>query len=156
MDARIDTGPILVDGTVAVQTGDTPLALDIRKTREAARCIDRVLDAIVNRDEGIPQPPGGGFFATEDRRRITTIEDPSTMTSAEMAKRLHAFSMLRMKLNDTWYPVTRLSPVSPRHAPGCRLTFTTRDGVSLKPTRLGYFPSPLYRAIRRFRMEPRS
>jgi methionyl-tRNA formyltransferase len=147
MTLGIDEGPVLHADAVTVRPEASPLALEWDKTVLAARAIDRVVDAMIRDDPGSPQTGPTAYYSGGDCDRITTIDDPSSVTWDDLRQRLRSFSSVDMRVEDDRYRVTR---VDPSNTSRDRLTFRTADGKNGRPTRLHYLPPPLYRLYRRF------
>ncbi len=148
MDARVDTGHVLLQGRLGVEAGVPAAVVSSAKTDLAARDARTVLDRMVSRDPGQPQPGGGGYFSRRDRERICRIEHPENLDAGEILHRLHCFELIRIRAGGVWYEVTSLRP-----APGGRgPSFRTRDGQTLSIHRALFLPPSLYRFYRGSRL----
>jgi methionyl-tRNA formyltransferase len=143
MSETIDAGPIILRGRVAVPADAEPMAVGRAKRRAARNDLGKVLDAMESEDVNpMPQPGGGSYFSGKATMALRRIDEPSTLTAEEYDRRLRCFAPLQIKLGDTRYSVTALSPAG-RRSPA--LSFKTADGVKLYPTRLHYLPTWLHR-----------
>jgi Formyl transferase len=145
MSETIDTGPIVLRGRVAIPADAVPVAVGRAKQQAAQNDLGKVLDAMESVDlNPTPQSGGGSYFSEKAARALRRIDDPSVLSAEEYERRLRCFAPLQIKLGDTHYPVTALSPAG-RRSPA--LSFKTADGVKMYPTRLHYLPVWLYRTV---------
>ena len=75
--------------------------------------------------------------------KIIAVDRPSELSSEELFRRLRAFEELRLNLNGTVYPVTRLC--RSREKRSDPLDFDTSDGIRLRPCRFMHMPKAVYR-----------
>ena len=134
MTDRIDGGPILVQGSVAI-ADLTAAEVGRRKLDRAVEAIPRVLAAVVARELGRPQEGSGSYFSVSDWQAMIRIEHPEVLTAAQIAHRLRAFGTLRLTIAGVEYPVTRL-----RAATGGARSFRCVDGARLAPDRYAGLP----------------
>jgi hypothetical protein len=140
---EIDAGPILASGAVRAPREARPVALDVAKTRLAARDLAGILAALRRGEAGVPPGPGGRYYRMRDVRSIQTVPEPWLLRFEELVLRLRCFGMLRLRAGDREWPVTSLVRL-PGPAAGF-LVFTSADGVTFRARRLAYLPPPLYR-----------
>ncbi len=146
MARSIDAGPVLLQGSVPVRQGTTPRVLDLNKAIQAATRLSEVFDLVGEGHTGRCQDEVPRYFNRAAFERITSIDRPSELTSAELFLRLRAFEELKMNLGGTCYPVTRIHRV--RDGAPKPLDFVTVDGVRLRPSRVMHIPKFLYRIYR--------
>jgi hypothetical protein len=145
MDAGLDTGNVLIDGEVAVDPGETPGELEMRKAEAARRRLPALLDALVARSPGVPQTGIGCVYTRQAYALVTRVEVPSTLTRHEWARRLRAFLHIDTRIDGRWWPVTGLAPAA---GPG-RLVFRSADGHWLRVSGLAHWPAWLWRRLGR-------
>jgi hypothetical protein len=63
---------------VPVASGTSVAELEWAKTRVAAACADRVLDALLRDERGVPQSGPAAYYGRAELRAVTTVGDPST------------------------------------------------------------------------------
>jgi folate-dependent phosphoribosylglycinamide formyltransferase PurN len=141
MADAIDRGPILLEGAVPIDEEATLTTVDAAKTRAAARLLPALLAAIARRAPGRDQQAGGAYFNRRDLEDGKKIDEPQAFTAAGLIRRLRAFELLHMRINDEVLPVTALADAEP----GARDVFLTRDGVHLRAHRVLHLPPALYR-----------
>ena len=142
MTAGLDDGPVLLDGSIDVADTTCPGALEAQKLEAAAKLAPSVLDAVHRNEPGRTQPGGEGrVYTARDRRSIQRIEDPASLTAAEIRRRSRCFTELEICLGDGWWPVTAVSA-------GGRPAIPNRDGEPLGVERARFVPSWIYRAAR--------
>jgi methionyl-tRNA formyltransferase len=151
MEEGIDTGPILVQGSIPIGPRSSPNELEREKTRLAVDVMPRVLDALVRGDLGDPQVGAPSYFGRKQLLEITSISDPSAVTWEELQLRLRAFALLIISIGGKRHPITRLRRVDSGRPYHPELSFTTLDGILVEPSRLRHLPVPLHRAYRRAR-----
>jgi len=144
MDAGIDTGPMLRQGSILLQHGMIASEAAIAKVALATQDAGRVLDLMRERAAGTPQTESGSSFSARDRRLIVRIEAPSALSADELLHRLRAFPILTLQIAGRWYRVTALEECSGAPA----LSFATSDGRRLVPTRCMFLPPWLHRLYR--------
>ena len=148
MEESIDAGPILVQGSIPIRPGSTPNELDREKTRLAVDLMPSVLESLVRGDPGRPQSGTASYFGMRDLRRIRFISDPGSLSWDELERRLRAFGVLKISIDEKSYAVTRLRRIDTGSVHRPKLAFTTLDGVLVQPSRLRYLPVAMYRACR--------
>ncbi|MBW2172843.1 MAG: hypothetical protein JRF69_12900 [Deltaproteobacteria bacterium] len=148
MNENIDEGNVFIEGVVATRPDAGWLDLEHEKAVAAEKCVPRLIEMLVKHQTGQPQTGTARYFSRKDCLEITRIGAPSKHTSAELMKRLHAFGLLVMKINGTWYEVTKLERVSAKSKVRKSLSFRAADGIIMQPTRFRYVPFPLYRYLR--------
>lgn len=136
----IDAGPILLQNLIPVPEGAGAQEIYRSKTARAARDAAEVLNRMASRYECSPQPGEGSYFSARDRDRISTVDEPSLLSAAEINRLLWAFEILNIRLRGTRYPVTALEEGGPVR----RLSFKTSDGRTLTPRRFMFLPLWLY------------
>lgn len=142
MDAGFDTGPVVCAGSVPVTPDDTPADLELRKARDAADRAPQILQALLDRSPGQPQPGIGGEHTATARALATTVDHPGRLSRDEWFLRLRAFLLVRARVHGRWIGVTALSAT---HGPG-PLSFATADGHWLRVTAIDFWPAWLSRA----------
>jgi hypothetical protein len=119
----------------------------------AARAhLERVMEMMIRRESGSAHQGAPGYFGKKELEALTTIDEPSRITSGEMKKRLRIFGALRLKIHGEYYGITKFRTVSAAGKGGAAPLFVTQDNVVLKPIRISWLPVHLYmvyRAIRR-------
>jgi methionyl-tRNA formyltransferase len=145
MNEGIDTGPILLQDAIDIVPGSTIFQLEVEKIRRAAERIPELLDMMHSRHPGIIQKETGNYYSRRDWTRIISIDDTAEFTSAELFRRLRAFGVLRISIQGRIYEVTRMKTNGSKSTGKSRLTFITKDGISLTPTRFKNLPLWLYK-----------
>lgn len=143
IDAGIDTGPLLVEGSVPIAEGATGSEVEVAKTNAAIAALPQVLEAMRRREPGRQQKGEGRYFGRRELRGMRRVDDPSSLTRHELQIRLQAFGVLEMPLGGGLHPVTALVEArDPR-----RCAFVSSDGVPLDVERILHLPPVLYRAV---------
>jgi methionyl-tRNA formyltransferase len=140
MDDGIDTGNILLRGSVRVPPDALSVHVDYLKLKKASRQMTTLLDRVATRSPGKRQAGQPGYFTAHDFDRNTTIDHPSTLSLAELQRRLQAFDLLRLNIDGCWYRISRLKRCRPGGFSGNQPAFTTADGIRVKPDRFDYKP----------------
>ena len=147
MTERIDQGPVVVSGAVPVAPGARVAELEWAKTRLAAASADRVLDALLRDERGVPQSGPVAYHGRAELRAVTTVGDPSTLSWNELLLRIRAFGRIRLRIAGASVDVTRLRRQGARALrPG--LAFVTADGIRAEVDRIGYLPPGFDRLLR--------
>lgn len=148
MTARLDAGPVLVQGSVSTE-GNARQVIH-RKSAAAADAFGEVLDAVARGDVGEEQQGERNYHSVADRRALTVIDDPSTLTMNELLRRDRAFTSLWMPVAASTEKaqmerVTSLRTTSATAA----YAFETSDGRWLRPSSIDFLPTRLTLALRR-------
>lgn len=144
MTNRIDQGPVLLDGEIPVVPGINAIDLDHDKAAAAAIVIPRVLQMIVAGDAGRPQGGVGSYYTKRRRESLTSIGDPSALSSDELSNRLRAFEKLLLNIDGRWHKVKHLRPIEAGGAGRYPASFRTTDGVTLAPVKCRRVPFVLW------------
>lgn len=147
MTERLDEGPVLLRGAVPITAGVTPFDLEAEKTRRAAAQVPRLLQIVAEGVRGEPQVGEVAYHSWADCLTVMRVEDPSALTTDELARRIRAFGCVRMRLGGRWRGVTRLRVVGEGERDDARGFFRTLDGVWMRPDRVAFLPWWAYRAI---------
>lgn len=147
MAAEIDAGAVIVSGETPVTDGATARALERVKTTAAIAALPRVLDAVVNDDQGTPQSGVPGYYGLREGREIRWIPDPTQITWAELTLRLRAFGSVSLGLPVGVVEATSIRPAAARSSRG--RSFVTADGVAGEADRFRQLPYVVYRAAER-------
>jgi methionyl-tRNA formyltransferase len=148
MTPEVDAGPVLFEDRLPVSAADSTRSLEIRKTHLAHARLPEVLRAMLDRHPGIPQSGSPRLFTLQQVHEMRRVDDPGQFTWAELQRRQRAFTLLRLRLNGTVWPVTRFQAAARSSGAAGRLGFTTSDGLRVRPTRFLHLPLPLYRGWR--------
>jgi folate-dependent phosphoribosylglycinamide formyltransferase PurN len=147
MTETIDQGPVVVSGAAPVASGASVAELEWAKTRLAAACANRVLDALVRDERGVAQSGPAAYYGRAELKAVTTVGDPSTLSWNELVLRIRAFGRIRLRITGASVDVTRLRRQGARALrPG--LAFVTADGIRAEVDRIGYLPPGLDRLVR--------
>lgn len=143
----IDQGPVIVSGAIPVAAGASVAELEWAKTRLAAACANRVLDALLRDDCGVPQSGPAAYYGRAELRLVTTVGDPSMLTWQELLLRIRAFGRIRLRIAGVSVDVTRLCRQRAR-TPRPGLGFVTADGIRAEVDRIGFLAPGLGRLLR--------
>lgn len=146
MARGVDDGPVLLTDAVAILPGATGHQVEIEKTRLAARRVGEAIDRLAAGDPGRPQEGEARTYTYAEYDRLRTVDDPTSLSFAELERRLRAFELLRLTLAGERWEATSL-----RRGGRGPLAFTTADGVRAAPSRCAHVPLAAYRPLRRFR-----
>ena len=141
IDEGLDTGALLVEGSVVVDPAASLAQIVGRKTRAALAVLPRVLEMLASDAPGDAQIGEGGYFSGAQGRAVRRVERPQELTAHELYRRVWAFGQIEIAIDGALMPVTRLS----RSAPGRSMAFRTADGAVLAPDRLVGLPCALQR-----------
>ena len=141
MAEGIDTGPVLVQKRVAIESDESLLSLTARIAIVAAAAVPELLDLVRSNAPGEPQSGEASYFSVGDSHRLYTVTNPSDIAYHELQRRLDAFGALRMTIDGCALRVTRLR----RAREGARLAFRTADGMTVAPDRVDGLPLALTR-----------
>jgi methionyl-tRNA formyltransferase len=141
MTGRIDGGPVLFEGVVALDDRSTLDQVRRAKSRRAAAALPRVLERIAAGDPGRRQDPGGSRYSMQDALALSRLTEPGNATKEEIERRIRAFGVVHVTLAGQIWPVTRLRPARPR----ARLAFETADRRRVEPDRFAGLPRWLWR-----------
>ena len=145
MNKELDEGPILAQGTVPVSPDSGTVDLDLEKAITATNYIPQVLRMVVGGDPGVPQKDKGKYFAKADYLAVTRIPDPSSLSIAELIRRLRAFGGLQIRIGDRWHKAAKIREIRERLRKRSCCCFRTSDGVLVEPVRLRHLPYALAR-----------
>ncbi|HJX30679.1 MAG TPA: formyltransferase family protein [Thermodesulfobacteriota bacterium] len=146
MSKELDEGPILVQGAVPVSPDSSTVDLDLEKVIAAAtNYIPHVLRMVVDGYPGEPQSGKGRCFSRADYVAVTRIPDPSSLSIAELTRRLRAFGGLRIRIANRWHKATKIREIPERFCEKGRCCFRTSDGVMVEPLRFRHLPYALVR-----------
>lgn len=151
MTQEFDEGPILIEGAVPVSTGQSALDMDMLKAVAAAKQIRNLLEMIQNGETGETQRGGGAYHSMKKRQELTTINDPSSLSSRELMRRLRAFGKLEIRIDGEWCTVSKLRTVPEPKSGQSRFCFGTADGQVMKAVRFDYLPHCLYTVAERLK-----
>ncbi|MFZ0428554.1 MAG: formyltransferase family protein [Acidobacteriota bacterium] len=143
MARSIDAGPVLLQDSLPVREGATPRRLDFEKAVRAAERLPEIFDLVMGGYAGESQAETPQYFNRAAFEKIIAVDRPSELSSEELFRRLRAFEELRLNLNGTVYPVTRLC--RSREKRSDPLDFDTSDGLRLRPCRFMHMPKAVYR-----------
>ncbi|MGI9623687.1 MAG: formyltransferase family protein [Acidimicrobiales bacterium] len=147
MTPGIDDGPILIQGKVMVTETATLRSVNRAKVTSATAEVPDLIDQIRADRPGSPQSGEGSYFSQAAYGEVTKIEDPNTLTAAELRLRVRAFGTLEVRIDGATEYVTSVASASA----GDPLSFATSDGQVLKATRIADLPTALIRGRRRLR-----
>ena len=147
MTEHFDEGSILFQAAVPIHSESNAYDLNFLKAYRAADQLPHVFRMVLEKNPGQLQAGKSGYFSRKDQERITTIRDPSSLSSSEYVKRLKAFRSLEMFLENQWYVITKVKTMGKTERKPTRLSFQAADGVMMQPTRFLYLPYSLYRVI---------
>ena len=146
----VDEGPVLTQGSVPVRPGAGRWEIETEKYRLAREQLDSVLRMLAGDHPGTPQRGPASYYGRKEWLEMVNIEEPSTLTSGEIERRLAAFGYLRLGSGGRFCEVTRLRKSGPAGGPGLT-RFLTRDGVCLEIDRCLFLPPGIYLVSRLFR-----
>ena len=147
MTENFDEGSILFQAAVPIPSQSHAYDLNFLKARKAADQLPHVFRMVCEKNPGQPQVGTGAYFSRKDQERITTIRDPSSISSSDYVKRFKAFQSLEIYLEDQWYLITKVKILGKTEHKPTRLSFQTSDGIMMRPTRIHYLPYSLFRMV---------
>jgi methionyl-tRNA formyltransferase len=142
MDRGIDTGPVLVQGTVPVTPDDDIRAVRRRKAAASRAAVPEVLDRLADGATGVAQHGRRSYHSADDTRRLIQVHDPAAVTVAELRRRLRAFGIVGVDSSAGWVWASRLGGPGP-----ARPRVDLADGA-VHVTRIGGLPPALLRPVR--------
>jgi hypothetical protein len=143
----LDEGPIVVHDSVPIPAAAGTVDVVRAKARLAATHVDGLIDRLLRGDGGRPQVGRARMHRRTDTIALQTVDDPASLTWAELQRRLRAFELLELTLAGLTWEVTGLRRVD-GHARHPELAFTTADGVAAEPSRCAHLPVWAYRRYR--------
>lgn len=144
MDAGIDTGPILVTGSVRVGEQATTATVEAAKTSAAVTVLPRLLETIRRRDPGRLQDGPGSYFSGQHLKRMRKVDRPDLLSGEELRRRLRAFGVVSLTVGDEVLPVTAV--IGGTDDSGH--VFLAADGEALAVHRVLHVPPSLYRLLK--------
>jgi folate-dependent phosphoribosylglycinamide formyltransferase PurN len=150
----VDEGPVLVQRSVPVHSGARRWDIETMKTRLARDQMGGVLRMLADGHPGTPQRGPASYYGRKEWVELVRIEDPSTLTSKEIERRLSAFGILRFAEGSRYCDVTRFRKGGHGGGQG-RLRFLTGDGICLEADRCLFLPPKMY-YVSRFLRELRN
>jgi methionyl-tRNA formyltransferase len=157
INERIDDGNILIQDSIPITEDIAFFELEYKKTMHARNYLERVIELMLQRSNGIEQKGSSRYFGRKDLEIITTIDHPSQLTLVEIQKRLRIFGHINFHMDRKYYPVTKIKAISGKRRGRSINYFVTRDNVVIKPKRILYLPAYLYKIyefIKRFHVRP--
>jgi len=148
MTEELDAGNILIQNMLPVEQGVHIMDLEMDKAASAVNYLPDVLQMAMDKHPGRPQTGTTGYHSRKDSMSLTTIPDPSSLSKAEIIKRLNAFEKLNIHLSGRWYEVTGIREIHGNFSQNSRFVFSTADGVTMKAVHFLYLPFALYRLYR--------
>jgi len=145
---KVDQGPIILDGRVAV-ADLTAEELNHRKATAGADRLDEVVERMISGDPGTPQAGPGRYYGRTATRELIEVDPPDSVTWAELQRRIRAFGYVRMVLGSQ---LCRVTEVKRRNGNPRRLgdnVFATADGVSAAAARISFLPWRLAKSVSR-------
>ena len=136
----VDSGPVLLQGSVGVRPGETAGQVERAKTAAAGTKIGDLLELLASGTDGEPQRGEAMLFTRADLAGIRAVGDPGKIEWSELERRLRAFDEVHLELDGVRWPVTALHR-GPRHS----LEFATADGVIAAPLRIRHLPPSVHR-----------
>jgi methionyl-tRNA formyltransferase len=154
IDTGIDTGNILIEGTVPIAGRQMEEIIEAKLTAAGSR-IGEVLDLIEAGAAGREQGTGGSYLSMKQYQAMSDVADPTTIDRHELERRIAAFGAVTMPLPGGPGGVTGLARGRGLGWPG----LTLADGP-VTVNRIGGTPAVLHlvwRTVRsRLRSVPRS
>lgn len=145
IDRGIDTGNILVEGTVPI-AGRDMMEIVEAKLLAAGERIGEVLDLIEAGDPGREQSGGGSYLSMKQYRAMSRVDDPASIDRRELERRIAAFGAVSLPLPGGPAGVTGLARRRGLGWPRLELA----DG-SVTVSRIGSGPAAVYLAWRMIR-----
>jgi methionyl-tRNA formyltransferase len=139
MTEKIDEGPILIEGSVAVGD-DTGAELGRRKLAMASEALPRLFEKIAAKEPGRSPIGTGRYYSVHDWSALIHVDHPEDLTAAQLSRRIRAFGAVQLRIDGAVYPVTRLRAASGGHG----LAFRTVDGRLLVPDRFEGLPRAVH------------
>jgi methionyl-tRNA formyltransferase len=151
MTVGIDEGPVLMQDSVAVAPGATPVGVERAKTKLAVARMSEAIGLLVAGDPGVAQQGAGRRHTRAETAAITAVGDPRSQRWSELQQRIGAFGQIDLDIAGKRWAVTELGRVEGRR--GARaLAFRTSDGVLARPVRCRHLPPLLYSGYRSLRV----
>jgi methionyl-tRNA formyltransferase len=148
MDRGVDTGPVLLGGSIPVLPGASAMEIEHSKTVSAARDLPAAVERLVNGAAGDPQPPAGRYFSRAALHEVRRVDDISRLDVEEIIRRLEAFDLIWVADGRELLPVTAIERIE-RGTGAPPRTFDTSDGTAVVLSRCLYLPTGLFRLLRR-------
>ena len=101
INEQLDCGNVLVEGAVPIDQRDSIFDIELRKTRLAVQYLPAVLDALAKELPGIPQREPHKYNNTQEIKRLLKIEEPASISSEELLRRIRAFGPAHVRLKDS-------------------------------------------------------
>ena len=115
MTEHFDEGSILFQAAMPIHSESNAHDLNFLKAYRAADQLPQVFRMVLDRNPGQLQVGiTTGYFSRKDQERITTIRDPSSISSYEYVNRLKAFQSLEMFLEGQRYLITKVKTMGER------------------------------------------
>jgi methionyl-tRNA formyltransferase len=144
----IDDGNILIQDTIPIPESIPFFELEHRKTIRASMYLEKVINLMLDRSNGVEQKGQYNYFDKKDFDAITTIDNPSQLTFNEIDKRLRVFGALKFNMNGNYYSITKFNKRATSGKDGLKSCFLTKDNIVIEPTRIFYLPVPFYKFYR--------
>ena len=107
----------------------------------------QLIEILASRDPGTLQSGPARYYAMRDARRLVRIDNPESLTSSELTRRLRAFGRLRLIIGGETYWVTVLEVKESDKGDGA-LAFRSSDGMLLRPMRIRHLSPRTYFCMR--------
>jgi methionyl-tRNA formyltransferase len=143
VNEKIDDGNILIQDYIKVDQNLPVLEHEVLKTFKASEQLERLIDLMECKNTGYPQVGEPSYYGSKELKEITTITDPTLLTSDELKKRIYCFSVLNIKLMNNFYPITKFF-ISSDFNKKFKFYFRSSDGIYFYPIRFNYLPKWLY------------
>lgn len=145
MDGGFDTGNVIFSRSIAVDQGDTPAEIEMKKALDAAGSAGRVIESLIRVDKGQAQEAIGCYHNRASCEIATTVVDPSSLTLDEWRLRLKSFLSIRTRIGERWIQVTGIAECTRPESLG----FKTMDERLVRVTGIDFWPAKFVKALRR-------
>jgi methionyl-tRNA formyltransferase len=126
---QLDVGNVLVEGAVPIAAGASVFDVEYAKTRLAASHLRAVADAIAANDPGAPQAQPAMYNKVSDIARLRRIDEPASVSAAEVLRRIRAFGPIEVRLGDELLWISGLGVRDPSPGPSTSRTLRLQDGA---------------------------
>ena len=104
----LDLGNVLIEGAISIEPNASVFDIERAKTRLAALRLPAVLDAMLANDPGVPQREARKYNRVRDIASLKKIEEPTSLSAAELLRRVRAFGPVQVRIADEFVWISGL------------------------------------------------